>query len=64
MNKANANRAEIQAIRTRYLRGHITYSQARKEMTPIIDGMNQRGREIAKQYGFQYKPITFTGLMR
>lgn len=55
---------QIQDIKYRMLTGVITYDKAREEAEPVLKHMNERGKEIARQYGARHKPITFTGVMR
>lgn len=62
--QAHANRAKIAEIRTKLHLGAITYEEARTLARPVIQGMNRRGAEIAKEYGVRFKPITFAALMR
>lgn len=58
------NRMRIEDIRFRLQTGEISYEQAKAEAKPIIAKMNARGAEIARESGFRYKPLSFTGLMR
>ena len=62
--QANLNRDRISDIRSRLQRGLITYEAAQLEAQPVIDAMNQRGKEISKEDGFTFKPLTFKYLMR
>lgn len=62
--KAVYNRNAIQSIRGAMLRGEITLAEARVKAQPIIDEINKRAKEIAKEHGMPFKPIKFTSLMR
>lgn len=62
--KAIYNRNAIQSIRGAMLRGEITLAQARVKAQPIIDEMNKRAKELAKEHDMPYRPIKFTSLMR
>ena len=44
--------------------GIIDYYEAKKEAEPIIEEMNAKGKEIAKQFGQRFKPFTFAYLIR
>lgn len=61
---AQTNRFIINDLRYRLLNGEITYEQARAEAQPIIDRMNARGAEIARESGMRFKPLNFSYLMR
>lgn len=63
-NTAVQNRERLAEIRALLLKGAIDFDEARAKAKPIIDAMNERGKEIAKSHGMKYKPITFTGIMR
>lgn len=62
--QAHRNRTTIESIRGRMLRGEITHTEAKAEAKPIIDAMNARAKELAKEYGVRFKPMTFEALMR
>lgn len=62
--KAIFNRELVKSTRGAMLRGEITLAEARVRLQPVIDEMNKRGKEIAKEYGMPFKPIKFTNLMR
>jgi hypothetical protein len=62
--KAIFNRELVKSTRGAMLRGEITLAEARTRLQPVIDEMNKRAKEIAKEFGMPYKPIKFTSLMR
>lgn len=64
MEQAKQNREDIQEIKMSLALGYISYDEAKEEARPILDRINDRGREIAKKYGKKYYPITFTEIMR
>ena len=44
--------------------GVNTYDEAKRICQPLLDIVNNSGKEIAKKYNKKYSPITFTGLAR
>ncbi len=44
--------------------GTITYEQAHTKAKPIIDEMNKRMRQVAREYGVPFKAVSFTGFTR
>lgn len=62
--EARENRLKMAEIRTKLLRGYITYDQAKTEAQPILARINARGAELARKHGFKYRPLTFASLMR
>lgn len=62
--RGHSNRRMLSDIRRRMLAGTITYAEARAEAKPIIDEMNARAKELAKEYGVRFKPFSFAALMR
>lgn len=61
---ANANRDEIARIRRGMLLGEFTHDEARAMAKPIIEAMNKRAMELAKENGMRFRPLTFINLMR
>lgn len=64
MEEAKQNRQDIEEIKMALACGFISYEEAKVEAKPILDEINKKGREIAKKYGKNYYPITFTEVMR
>ena len=62
--KAHANRNLVELTRKRLMCGEISYEQAKDILRPAIEEMNERGAQIAKQYGLKFRKITFTSLVR
>jgi histidinol dehydrogenase len=62
--EAHSNRNALEEIKARMLAGEITPDEAKAEAQPIIDAINARGAEIAKEYGRKFKKLTFAYLMR
>jgi hypothetical protein len=58
------SREDLAIIRHKLHVGEIDYQQAKVEAAPILEAMNERGAEIAKQHGQKYRPLTFTYVMR
>lgn len=57
-------RRKIQAIRSEYLRGRITYEEAKKMVEPLLVEMNDKGMSIAHQSGFKFRRLTFGYVFR
>lgn len=57
-------REQINEIRNEMLSGRLTYDEAKAKAQPIIDEINQKGREIAAKYGKKHHDFTFAYLMR
>jgi len=57
-------RDQLKEIRRDFLFGAITDQQARELAQPIIDKMNERAKEVAKEFGKRHKPFTYSYLMR
>lgn len=64
MKKGTENRVEIEHVRAMYLSGKITLDEAKIQLKPLIDEMNKKGKEIAKEYKKTFKPLTFGYLFR
>lgn len=58
------NQTKLQQIKMSMTLGNITYDEAKIQAQPIIDEMNIRGAEIAKEHGRTFRKFTFTGIMR
>ncbi len=58
------NREILADIRARMLSGRISVDRAMTEAQPVIDAMNEKGKEIAKQYGRKFHPLTFAYIAR
>lgn len=57
-------RYELLKIKEKMIRGEISYDEAKKEASPIIDKMNCLARDIAKKYGKNHKNFSFSQIMR
>lgn len=57
-------RAEIEQTRHALNSGIITYEEAKRAAQEPIATLNERAREIAKEHGVRFQPLTFVGLMR
>lgn len=62
--QANKNRDIIANIRRRMLSGELTYDQAEAEAKPTMDAMNDRIREIAREYKVKPKLLSFKYIIR
>lgn len=56
-------REKVNEIKFEMLNG-LTYEEAEEKMKPFLEKANQRGLEIAKEYGQKYKKLTFNYIMR
>ncbi len=63
-NEAIKNREAIEEIRNKLNYGLITYDEAKAQAEPVIARMNQRAREIAKNYGRIHRSFKFEEIMR
>ena len=50
------------AAKMRY--GALAYEEAHAEAKPIIDAMNKRMKELAKENGVPFKKVSFTHFTR
>ena len=57
-------RQKILEIRSDFLRGKITYEQAKAKVLPFLEEMNIKGAKIAKKFGKKYKKLTFGYVFR
>ena len=64
MEEAKQNRQDIEEIKIALACGFISYDEAKMEAKPILDKINKKGKEIAKKYGKNFHPITFTEVIR
>lgn len=62
--QAQNNRRVINHIKNALDLGWISYDEAKEMAQPVIDRINQRSEEIAKDYGVKPKYVNFTMLMR
>ena len=46
--QAMENRDKVWEVRGRLLSGAYTYDEAETELQPTLDGMNSKGKEVAK----------------
>ncbi len=64
MEQAIKNREELTEIKMALAIGDISYDEARKLASPILDRINSKGKEIAKKYNKKYHAISFIEVMR
>lgn len=64
MNKGAKNRVYIEYLRASYLSGKITLDEAKEQLQPLIDEINKKGKEIAKEHNKTFRPLTFGYLFR
>lgn len=58
------NREKIQAIKTKYNTGLITYDEMLALAQPIIDDINKQGKEVAKKYGKKFNNLKLNYILR
>ena len=58
------NREMIFDIRGKLLTGLISYDEAKRLATPIIEAMNKEAKDIAKKHGRNFRGFSFSSLMR
>jgi len=56
--------AKIRALVLAARGGVIEYAEAKKKAQPLIDEINQLGKEKAKKYHVRFRPISFAGIAR
>lgn len=64
MELAIQNREDIAEIKKALALGYISYDEAKIEAKPVLDRINKKGKEIAKKYNKNYRPITFIEIIR
>lgn len=47
-----------------YYNGHITREEAKAQIMPYINAVNERSKELAKKYNQRPKLVNFAGFMR
>lgn len=57
-------RKEILRIRSRFLKGEISYDEAFEQVAPLLAEMNQKAALIAKEHNQKFKPLTFGYIFR
>lgn len=57
-------RAQIKKIRGSYLRGEISFEQAKGYTEPLLKEMNKKGEKIAKKFGRKFNKLTFGYIFR
>lgn len=62
--EAIQNRQEMYEIKKALALGYISYDEAYTEAMPILNRINRRGRELARKYHRDYKPISFSEIIR
>lgn len=54
----------IEQIRLELNTGEISYEEAKRAAAEPIATLNDRAREISREHGVRFQPLTFAGLMR
>lgn len=57
-------RTKILHIRAEFLKGNITFEEAKSKVLPLLTEMNEKGVKIAKKFGRTYKKLTFGYIFR
>lgn len=55
---------QLEEIKARLKVGELTYDQAQELAAPLLADMNDRMREICREYGKKHKDLTFASFMR
>lgn len=55
---------ELKEIAYQMHHGILSHKEAHALAAPIIEKMNERSKQLAKEYGVAYKAITFTHFTR
>lgn len=56
--------ARAESAKTQYKMGAITREQAITSVTPYIDLVNKRSKELAKEYEVPFRKVSVTGYLR
>ena len=59
-----AKKAKAIDARSAYNAGWITRAEAKAEIMPYIDAVNEKSAEIAKKYGMKARKISFAAFVR
>lgn len=57
-------REKIQKIKSLYLKGEISFDQAKAQVLPLLEEMNTKGASIAKKFGKKFTKLTFGYVFR
>lgn len=57
-------REQIEQIKATYLKGKISYEEAKNKVEALLVIMNEKGAKIAKKFGKNYKKLTFGYIFR
>jgi hypothetical protein len=57
-------RTKILHIRAEFLKGKITFDEAKAQVLPLLVEMNEKGAKIARKFGRTYKKLTFGYIFR
>lgn len=64
MEKAAQNRAKINQIRTDLMYGRISYDEAIRLATPMVEEANKKARELAKKYNMRPQLVSVKSVLR
>jgi cupin superfamily acireductone dioxygenase involved in methionine salvage len=56
--------SELETIKVLLNRGEISYDEAKAQAQPHIETLNKTVKEISREYGVTFKPLTFISVMR
>lgn len=57
-------REQIQAVKTQYMLGAITYAQAVHKCRPVLKEMNDKMKAMDVAAGMKHRPLTFAYVFR
>ena len=58
------NRQTIEAYKSLYHGGKISYEELIRCVEPMVQEMNEKGKEIAKKHGKRFTPMTVGYILR
>lgn len=64
MDKAADNQEKVAQIKRKYAFNEITREEAIEQISPIVENINEKSREIAKKYSTRPRLITAISLLR
>lgn len=64
MSEVELIKHKAEAAKLMYMRGLITREEAKEEITPYLNALNNRSRELAKKYNQKPKLVSFISYIR
>lgn len=57
-------KTQAEIARAKYRSNYISRDEAKEQIMPYLDSVNERSRELAKKYNQKPKLVTFTAYVR